>query len=157
MDNQNVQIQTIENAKRKDVLPGDHLIWTRTRHDGMITVTQQREGIAYHQDANGDWKNKEGAWITSGESQLTIHRTLQTTLPTKAMTAIIPADGHERIQAVVEGKSTEHVKPSLTTMDNGKQHGESLKLSSRQIRNWTYLINCTHQSTQKTSSTVHVK
>ena len=102
MDNQNVQIQTIENAKRKDVLPGDHLIWTRTRHDGMITVTQQREGIAYHQDANGDWKNKEGAWITSGESELTIHRTL--TLPTKAMTAIIPADGHEYIEAVVEGK-----------------------------------------------------
>lgn len=69
--------QTIENATRDDVRPGDHITWTHVEEIDGGTITERREGIAYHLDSEGDWWAEDGTWLTDGEGEgitLTIRR-----------------------------------------------------------------------------------
>ena len=59
-------VQTIENATRDDVRPGDHITWTRVKEIDGGTITERREGIAYHLDSEGDWWAQDGALLTDG-------------------------------------------------------------------------------------------
>lgn len=97
--------ETIENASRDDVRPGDHLIWTIITENGGVTLTYRREGIAHDRDDDGDWCTEEGRWITDGEREdttLTIRRPVKE-LPTEDGAVIVPADGHEYITVTANG------------------------------------------------------
>ena len=103
MSDQNMQ--TIENATRADVRPGDHLTWKWVQEIDGVTVKSSHEGIAHHQDEYGDWWTEGGMWLTSGDAgTLTIRRPVQE-LPRKEGTLIVPADGREFIEAEVWGKT----------------------------------------------------
>lgn len=69
--------QTIENATRNDVRPGDHLTWEWVQEIDGVTVKSSHEGIAHHQDEYGGWWTEGGMWLTSGDAgTLTIRRGL---------------------------------------------------------------------------------
>ena len=77
--NENIgpDVQVIENARLKDVRPGDHVTWDDVEEERGMTITTRREGIAHHRDLDGDWWTEDGMWITFGESEgdtLTIRR-----------------------------------------------------------------------------------
>ena len=100
-------VQVIENATRDDVRPGDHLILETPRLWRDVTITTRREGIAHHRDGDGDgdWCTEDGVWLTDfsdASGTLTIRRPVKE-LPTTPRTVIVPADGHEYIEAVVSG------------------------------------------------------
>ena len=98
-------VQVIENATRGDVRPGDHLILETPRLWRDVTITTRREGIAHHRDGDGDWCTEDGVWLTDfsdASGTLTIRRPVME-LPTTPRTVIVPADGHEYIEAVVSG------------------------------------------------------
>lgn len=105
MGNENVKV--IENATRDDVRPGDYVTWEHTSaREGVITF-ERREGVANHKDGDGDWCAQEGRYITYGEGDgraITIRRTAKT-LPNDMNSVIVPADGHERIEAVMNRKT----------------------------------------------------
>lgn len=95
-------VKIIENARPGDVRPGDHLIRAHVWETCGVTVTDRREGIAHYRDDEGDWRTKEGMWLTHREGEdttLTIRRTAPE-LPTEDEAVIVPANGHKRIQAV---------------------------------------------------------
>ena len=98
-------VETIENATRGDVRPGDHLILETPRMWRDVTITTRREGIAHHRDGDGDWCTEDGVWLTDfsdASGTLTIRRPVME-LPTTPRTVIVPADGCEYIEAVVSG------------------------------------------------------
>ena len=98
-------VKIIEHVTRDDVRPGDHLVWESTREKDGVTITERREGIAHHRDSFGDWWTEGGAWLTLGEGEgvtLTIRRPIQE-LPTEPGAVIVPADGHEYIEATLGG------------------------------------------------------
>ena len=99
MNESNVKI--IENARLGDVQAGDYLIRTRTKKYGDADITEIREGIARHRNEAGIWCTEGGMRLAFGEGKgitLTIRRAVQE-LPTEPGTVIVPADGHERIEA----------------------------------------------------------
>ena len=76
-ENTNPGVQVIENASLDDVRPGDHLTWERTDERGGLIYLERREGIAHFRDEGGDWRTKDGQWITHGEGKditITIRR-----------------------------------------------------------------------------------
>ena len=98
-------MQTIENATRADVRPGDHITWEETQVRYGMTLTTRREGIAHHRDSSDDWCTAESGWLTDGEDEgvtITIRRPVQEP-PTEPGTILDPADGHEYITATVAG------------------------------------------------------
>lgn len=100
-------VKIIENASTDDVLPGDHLTWERVKEIGGVASTERREGIAHRRDGCGDWLTKDRAWITDAARTsftLTIRRTVKE-LPTNPGAVIIPADGHEYIEATMRGET----------------------------------------------------
>ena len=104
-ENTNPDVQVIENASLDDVRPGDHVVWEKTWVVRGVTCTEIREDVAHHLDSAGDWCNEDGMWITGGAGEgitITIRRPGQE-LPTTPRTVIVPADGHEYIEAVVSG------------------------------------------------------
>ena len=104
MNDQNVQI--IENATRKDVLPGDHVVFRHTWKRDGLAVEARREGIAHHLD-DGNWCTESGMYITLGVGEdvtITIRRTVQE-LPTEDGAVIVPADGHDYIETRVYNKT----------------------------------------------------
>ena len=108
MDKKNDQnVQIIENARLKDVRPGDHVIWEESDTERGVTSIIHREGVAHDRDSQGDWCTEEGLYITAGEGEdvtLTIRRHAQD-LPTNPGAVIIPADGHEYIEATMRGET----------------------------------------------------
>ena len=97
--------QTIENATPDEVRQGDHITWERTDERGGLIYLERRGGTAHFRDEGGDWRTKDGQWITHGEGEgitLTIRRPVQD-LPTEPGTVLDPADGHEYITATVGG------------------------------------------------------
>ena len=101
MDEQKIEpnLKIIKNATRADVRSGDHLTWKWVQEIDGVTVKSSHEGIAHHQDECGDWWTEGGMWLTSvGAGALTIRRAVQE-LPTASCTVIVPADGHEYIEA----------------------------------------------------------
>lgn len=99
------RMQTIENATRDDVLPGDHLTWTRVWERDGVTAKTSWEGIAHRRGDDDDWWTKGGMYITNGEGEgitLTIRRPVQD-VPTEPGTVLDPADGREYITATVGG------------------------------------------------------
>lgn len=106
-ENTETRTETIESASVDDVRPGDHLTRARVWETCGATVTDRREGIAHHRNDEGDWCTKEGMWLTNSEGKdttLTIHRPVPD-LPTKPGAVIIPADGHEYIEATKLGET----------------------------------------------------
>ena len=104
MNESNVKI--IENATRKDVRPGDHVVFRHTWKRDGLTVAARREGIAHHLD-DGDWCTESGMYITLGAGEdvtITIRRPVQD-VPTEPGTVLEPADGHEYITATIDGKT----------------------------------------------------
>ena len=98
-------MQIIENASSKDVRSGDHLTWKWVQEIDGVTVKSSHEGIAHHQDEYGIWWTEGGMWLTSGDAgTLTIRRHAQD-LPTNPGAVIIPADGHEYIEATMRGET----------------------------------------------------
>lgn len=96
-------VQTIENATRKDIIPGDHITWEATETIRGLTKTARREGIAHHRDVFNNWRTEDGDCITVGVDEdegvtITIRRTIQD-LPTKPGTVIVANDGHDGIDA----------------------------------------------------------
>ena len=107
-------MQIIENASSKDVRPGDHIIWEDTWERHGVTRTVRREGIAAHQSPTGDWYTADGMNVTSGEGEgitITIRRP-DPELPTTPRTVIVPADGHEYIEATHMGQ-TYHAREAV--------------------------------------------
>ena len=108
MDEKNeTAVKVIENASLEDVLPGDHLTWEWVMVHGGLTMTNRREGIASYRNVSGDWWTAEDMSITEGNEDditLTIRRTVQD-LPTNPGAVIIPADGHEYIEATMRGET----------------------------------------------------
>ena len=95
-------LKVIENATRKDVRPGDHVVFRHTWKRDGLTVSARREGVAHHQD-DGNWCTEEGMYITLGVGEdvtITIRRPVQE-LPTMLGTVIVPNDGCGAIEAVV--------------------------------------------------------
>lgn len=114
--------QTIENATRKDVCPGDHITWERTWEEGGARITVRREGIAATRNDNGDWYTEDRAWLTNGEGAgrgitITIRRTVQG-LPTEPETVIDRADGHKYITATVAGETWRTREAILSWAEN---------------------------------------
>lgn len=102
----NAKYETIENASLNDVQPGDYVVWEYAREVGGVTEKDSRAGVAAYRSGRGDWHTESDARITWGEYEgvtITIRRTTQE-LPTKPGTVIVPADGHEYIEAVDHGK-----------------------------------------------------
>lgn len=100
-------VKIIENATRDDVRPGDHLIRAHVWETCGVTVTDRREGIAHYRDDEGDWRTKEGMWLTHREGEdttLTIRRTAPE-LPTEDEAVIERADGHKYITAIFDGET----------------------------------------------------
>ena len=76
-ENTKTGVQVIENARLKDVRPGDHIIWEQTEVQHGRTRTVRREGIAHYRDQLGDWQTGDDGLITDGEGEditLTIRR-----------------------------------------------------------------------------------
>ena len=76
-ENTDPDVKIIENASLDDVRPGDHLIWDLTWTHRDVTLTNRREGTAYHRDEFGDWWAKDGGCITvdgQAGATLTIRR-----------------------------------------------------------------------------------
>lgn len=116
-------VETIENATRGDVRPGDHLILETPRMWRDVTITTRREGIAHHRDGDGDWCTEDGVWLTDfsdASGTLTIRRPVME-LPTTPRTVIVPADGHEYIEAVVSGVVWRTREAILSS--DGRWHG----------------------------------
>ncbi|MCM3578688.1 hypothetical protein M3686_11210 [Micrococcus luteus] len=93
-------MQTIENARLDDVLPGDHLTWEDTWERRSVTRTVRREGIAAYQRPSGDWDAADGMNITCGEGEgitLTIRRTVQPRPAEYDGAVLIPAEGRKSI------------------------------------------------------------
>ena len=98
-------VQIITNAALDDVRPGDHLTWDLTWTHRYVTLTNRREGIAFHRDEFGDWWAKDGGCITvdgQAGATLTIRRPVQEP-PTEPGAVIVANDGHEHITATVGG------------------------------------------------------
>lgn len=103
MNESNVKI--IENATRKDVRPGDHVVFRHTWKRDGLTVAARREGIAHHLD-DGDWCTESGMYITLGAGEdvtITIRRAVQD-VPAEPETVLEAADGHEYITATFAGE-----------------------------------------------------
>ena len=116
-------VQVIENATCDDVRPGDHVIWECAREFYGVTTTNRREGIAAHRRPNGNWSTAAGRDITYGEDEgvtITIRRPVKE-LPTTPRTVIVPADGHEYIEAVVSGVVWRTREAILSS--DGRWHG----------------------------------
>ena len=101
------RVETIENATRDDVRPGDHITWEEAETTCGVTRNTRREGIAHHRDSLGDWVTAEGGWLTVGEGEgvtLTIRRPVKQ-LPNTAdhKGVIVANDGHEAIEATTGG------------------------------------------------------
>ena len=93
------RMETIENATRDDVRPGDHLTWERVKTIDGVTITTRYEGIARFRDEGGDWWTSEGMYVTTKDvAALTIRRPARD-LPTEFGAVIVPAPGHETITA----------------------------------------------------------
>lgn len=108
------RMQTIENATRDDVRPGDHIAWEATRTERGVSLTTRREGIAHYRDTFGNWCTKEGDDITIGEGEgvtIAIRRTVQP-LPTVPGDVIVTNDGHETITATHAGQ-TYHAREAV--------------------------------------------
>ena len=106
-ENTKTGVQVIENATRKDVRPGDHIIWEDTWERHGVTRTVRREGIAAYRGPSGDWATADGMNITSGEGEgitITIRRPIPE-LPTTPETVIVANDGHEYITATFDGET----------------------------------------------------
>ena len=100
-------VETIENATRDDVRPGDHLIWVWSREWDGATITERREGIAHHRGPDGDWYNEAGMGLTDGEGKnitITIRRTIQE-LPTEDGAVIV----HLEREAIRAKDNTGHL------------------------------------------------
>ena len=100
-------MQIIENASRDDVCTGDRIIWERAWEREGVTYLERCEGIACYRDSDGDWRTAEGRFVTDGErvgTTITIRRTVQE-LPTEDGAVVIPADGHDYIEARVYNKT----------------------------------------------------
>lgn len=100
-------VKIIENAALDDVRPGDHVVWEESDTERGVTSIIHREGVAHDRDSQGDWCTEEGLYITAGEGEdvtLTIRRHAQD-LPTNPGAVIIPADGHEYIEATMRGET----------------------------------------------------
>ena len=79
-ENEDPTVQTIENATRDDVRPGDHITWEYFEESGGVTIFERREGIAHRRDSEGDWWPEGDKCITFGEGEgitLTIRRAVQ--------------------------------------------------------------------------------
>lgn len=99
-------MQTIENATRADVRPGDHVVFLHAWKRDGLTVTARREGVAHHLD-DGNWCTEAGMYITLGvgdDITLTIRRPVPE-LPTEDGAVIIANDGREFIEARVYNKT----------------------------------------------------
>ena len=100
-------VQIITNAALDDVRPGDHLTWDLTWTHRYVTLTNRREGIAFHRDEFGDWWAKDGGCITvdgQAGATLTIRRTAPE-LPMEDGAGIVPAEGPEYIETRFGKKS----------------------------------------------------
>ena len=99
-------MQIITPATRDEVRPGDHVVFLRTWERDGLTVTERREGIAHHLD-DGDWCTVAGMYITlgAGESITITIRRLLPELPNEPCAVIVPADGHEYIEATIQGET----------------------------------------------------
>ena len=98
-------VETIENATRGDVRPGDHLILETPRMWRDVTITTRREGIAHHRDGDGDWCTEDGVWLTDfsdASGTLTIRRPVQE-LPTGLGAVIVAKEEGGSIEAAVLG------------------------------------------------------
>ena len=76
-ENEDPAVQTIENATRDDVCPGDHITWEESRVYYGVTAFERHEGIAHHRDSYGDWCTEEDGQLTRGEGEgitITIRR-----------------------------------------------------------------------------------
>ena len=99
-------MQIIENATRKDVRPGDHVVFRHTWKRDGLAVAERREGIAHHLD-DGNWCTEAGMYITLGVGEdvtITIRRAVQE-LPTEDGAVIVPADGRKFIETQSGKKS----------------------------------------------------
>lgn len=106
-------MQIIENATRKDVRPGDHVVFRHTWKRDGLAVAARREGIAHHLD-DGNWCTEAGMYITLGVGEdvtITIRRPVQE-LPTKPGAVIVPDSLHEYITATVGGV-TYHAREAI--------------------------------------------
>ena len=102
-------MQIIENATRKDVRPGDHVVFRHTWKRDGLAVAARREGIAHHLD-DGNWCTEAGMYITLGVGEdvtITIRRAVQE-LPTEDGVEIVPAGGGPIGAAHPGGKFTTH-------------------------------------------------
>ena len=107
-------MQIIENATRKDVRPGDHVVFRHTWKRDGLAVAARREGIAHHLD-DGNWCTEAGMYITLGVGEdvtITIRRTVQELPPERDGVVLVPADGHEAI-TTTEGQ--EFARLTFTT------------------------------------------
>ena len=59
-------VKIIENATRDDVRPGDHIIWKWVQEIDGVTIKSSHEGIAHHQEGDGNWWTEGGMWLTAG-------------------------------------------------------------------------------------------
>ena len=99
-------VKIIENARRDDVRPGDHVVFLHDWKRDGLTVTARREGVAHHLD-DGNWCTEAGMYITVGvgdDITLTIRRPVPE-LPTEDGAVIIANDGREFIEARVYNKT----------------------------------------------------
>lgn len=99
-------MQIIENATRKDVRPGDHVVFRHTWKRDGLAVAARREGIAHHLD-DGNWCTEAGMYITLGVGEdvtITIRRAAQKP-PTRLGSIIVVNDGHEHIEATIHGET----------------------------------------------------
>ena len=107
-------MQIIENATRKDVRPGDHVVFRHTWKRDGLAVAARREGIAHHLD-DGNWCTEAGMYITLGVGEdvtITIRRTVQELPPERDGVVLVPADGHE---AITTTKGQEFARLTFTT------------------------------------------
>lgn len=96
----------IENARLKDVRPGDHVTWEHAETFHGVTRTVRREGIAHYPDQLGDWRTGDDGLITDGEDDatLTIRRPAPDLPPERDGVVLVPADGHKTI-TTADGKT----------------------------------------------------
>lgn len=129
------RVQIIENARRDDVRPGDHITFTSRLDRDDVTLTWTREGIAHHRDDDGDWCTEGGLYITDSEGAgitITICRTTQP-LPERDGAVIIPADGCEHIE------TNEGIANALVHL-GGKWYGGAFQITPEQITTGTWKV-----------------
>ena len=79
----NPDIKVIECASESDIRAGDYVIWEESWDYRGVEGNRILRGIAHHQDETGEWRTKDGAWITDLENEecnttITIFRTTPT-------------------------------------------------------------------------------